>query len=40
MFGHIFKRTFMDWNDYKKRIDLLDIFCWQQAVRREHLRNS
>ena len=33
------KREYMDWADYKAHIDRLDIFSWQQRVRRSNLRN-
>jgi len=33
------KKTFMDWDDYKNRIDFLDVFHFQQKCRREALAN-
>lgn len=36
----LFKRKiqFQDWDKYKAKIDFLDVFHWQQSVRRENLR--
>lgn len=28
----------MEWKDYKKKIDNLEIFWWQQSVRKHNLR--
>ncbi len=34
-----FKKTeFMDWKDYKNKIDTLEVFWWQQSVRRQNLK--
>lgn len=34
-----FKKTeFMQWDDYKQKIDNLDIFWWRQSVRRHNLK--
>jgi hypothetical protein len=33
------KKEFMDWESYKNKVDLLDVFHWQQSVRRQSLRN-
>jgi len=32
------KKEFMEWNDYKNRINQLEIFWWQQSVRKHNLR--
>ena len=37
MFG--FKRKYLEWEDYKTKIDFLDIFHWQQSVRKENIKN-
>jgi len=36
----LFKRKtkFLDWNEYKNKIDFLDIFKWQQSVRKQNVR--
>ncbi|HJO01711.1 MAG: hypothetical protein QF655_00370 [Candidatus Woesearchaeota archaeon] len=36
---NIFKRNFMEWKDYKKKIDFLENFYWQQSVRKQSIRN-
>jgi hypothetical protein len=33
------KSKFMEWEDYKEKIDFLEVFHWQQNVRNESLRN-
>ena len=33
------KTNYMEWDDYKKKIDFLDVFWWQQGVRRRNLKN-
>ena len=33
------KKTYMDWDDYKDKIDFLDVFHFQQKCRREALAN-
>lgn len=35
----IFKRNFLEWKDYKEKVDFLDIFYWQQKVRKENIKN-
>jgi hypothetical protein len=34
-----FKKNFIEWKDYKKKIDFIENFYWQQSVRKESLRN-
>jgi len=34
-----FKKKYLNWEDYKARIDFLDIHYWQQKVRKENIRN-
>lgn len=33
------KKEFMDWEDYKAKIDILEDFYWRQSVRRQSIRN-
>jgi hypothetical protein len=33
------KTKYMEWDDYKKKIDFLDVFWWQQSVRKKNLKN-
>ena len=33
------KRKFLEWEDYKAKIDFLDFTNWQQSVRKENIRN-
>lgn len=40
MLKFIKKRKYMDWDNYKERIDFLDTFYWQQSVRKMSLQNS
>lgn len=35
-----FRTDYMEWKDYKERVDFIDLFLWQQAVRRESIRNT
>ena len=32
--------SFLEWDDYKNKINFLDTFNWQQSVRRQNIRNS
>lgn len=32
------KKKYLDWKTYKNRIDFLDVFYWQQEVRKENLK--
>jgi hypothetical protein len=36
---NIFKRNFVDWEDYKAKIDFIGDFYWQQSVRKQSIRN-
>jgi hypothetical protein len=36
---NFFRKNFMDWEDYKEKIDFLDDFYWQQSVRKQSIRN-
>ncbi|MHA1410718.1 MAG: hypothetical protein ACTSQY_10510 [Candidatus Odinarchaeia archaeon] len=33
------KNKYMEWNEYKKRIDFIDDFSFQQKVRNENIKN-
>jgi len=37
----IFKKrtSFMDWEDYHRKIRIIEVFAWQQQVRRQNIRN-
>gem|GEM_PF-2668657 len=35
----IFNRTFMEWDEYKAKIDFLEYFYWQQGVHKQSIRN-
>ena len=35
--GIFSKREFIEWEDYKKHIDMLDSFWWRQSVRRKNI---
>ena len=30
---------YVEWQEYKKRINFLDTFAWQQSVRKQSIRN-
>ncbi len=30
------EQPYLEWQDYKKRIDFLDVFHWQQRVRKRN----
>jgi len=34
------KRKYLSWDNYKDKIDFIDMFYWQQDVRRQNLRNT
>jgi len=36
---NFFKRSFMEWEDYKRKIDFIEDFYWQQYVRKQSIRN-
>jgi len=38
MFGFK-KRNYMEWDDYRNRIDTIDTFCFFQKVRKDSIRN-
>lgn len=31
--------NYLEWDDYKSKINFLDTFRWQQSVRRQSIRN-
>lgn len=33
------KTTFIDWDQYKRKVDFIDTFNFQQSVRRKNLRD-
>ncbi len=33
------KKNFIEWEDYKKKIDFIEDFYWQQSVRKQSVRN-
>ena len=35
----IFNKNFMEWNEYKAKVDFLEFFYWQQGVHRQSIRN-
>jgi len=39
MIFNIFRREkkFMDWDTYKKRVEFINLFAWQQHVRKKNL---
>lgn len=34
------KTTYLEWDNYKKKVDFLDLFYWQQSVRKKNVLNS
>jgi len=34
-----FRKKYMEWKEYKSNIDFLDIYNWQQKVRRDNIKN-
>lgn len=32
--------TYMDWDDYEEMITTMELLTWQQATRRQSLRNT
>lgn len=32
--------VFMEWDNYKKKVDFLDMFYFQQSCRKQSIRNS
>jgi len=39
LFKKLFKTRFVEWNDYKNKIDFLEYFYWQQGVHKQSIRN-
>jgi len=35
-----FKKQYMEWDDYMRRIKFIDNFFFQQSVRNQNIRNS
>ena len=35
-----FSKSYMSWKEYKDRIDFIDMFCFQQDVRKSNVSNS
>lgn len=33
------EETYLGWNEYKNKIEFLDMFNWQQSVRRQSIKN-
>ncbi len=33
-----FNKRYMEWGEYKRKVDFIDLFYWQQSVRKENLR--
>lgn len=31
------KRRYLDWEDYKHKVDFLEVFMWQQSVRKQNM---
>ena len=36
---NFFKREFMEWEEYKKKVEIFDDFWWRQNVRKQSLKN-
>lgn len=34
------KKEFMQWEDYEQMIATMELFAWQQATRKQSLKNS
>ena len=32
------KADYMNWSEYKRKINMLDDFCWRQSVRRKNIQ--
>ncbi|MBU4284182.1 MAG: hypothetical protein KKA61_01655 [Nanoarchaeota archaeon] len=39
LFKKLFKTKFVEWNDYKVKIDFLEYFYWQQGVYKQSIKN-
>ena len=35
-----FNRKYMDWEEYKSKVDFFDLFYWQQSVRKSNLKEQ
>ncbi len=35
----LFRKEFMVWEEYKAKIDFLQLFLWQQRIRKDNLKN-
>ncbi len=35
----LFSKRYMSWNEYSERVKFLNMFHWQQSVRRESIKN-
>ena len=35
----MFSKEFIGWDDYKRKIDFIDMFAFQQATRKHNIRN-
>jgi len=40
MFKGFFRQEYVNWDDYKAKMNFIDEFNWQQSVRKENIRNS
>ena len=36
----LIKPKYMGWDSYKAKVDFVDMFYWQQDVRKENLKNG
>ncbi len=34
----LFRKGYMNWRDFKARIDFLDTFLWQQDIRKNNIK--
>lgn len=39
LFKNLIPVRYMNWEPYKKKIDSMDIFYWQQSVRKQNIKN-
>jgi len=39
MFEIFKKNNFMEWKDYKNKIEFIEDFNWRQRVRRQNIQN-
>ncbi|MFP4567306.1 MAG: hypothetical protein ACLFN8_00010 [Candidatus Woesearchaeota archaeon] len=33
------QKKYLDWGDYKNKIDFLDTLLWQQEIRKQNIKN-